>query len=47
MLKVYRRLDDGYWLCQPAVTPIPVWDLEVLLTAYPYFDTEEGVFRLK
>ena len=47
MVTVSRRLDDGYWLCQPAVTPIPAWDSEVLLLPHPYFGTEEGVFRLK
>ena len=47
MFTICSRLDDGYWLCQPAVTPIPAWDSEVLLIPVPYFGTEESVFRFK
>jgi len=44
MFRVCSRLNDGSWLCQPAVTPIPAWDSEVLLTAHPEFHNRKGCF---
>ena len=42
MVTVCSCPDDGYWLCQSAVTPIPVWDSEVLLIAYTLFRHGRG-----
>jgi hypothetical protein len=30
------------WLCQPAVTPIPVWDSEILVFRNPILCDEVG-----
>ena len=47
MVTVCSRLDDGYWLCQPAVTPIPAWDSEVLLIACTLFRHGRGCLPLE
>ena len=34
----------NYWLCQPAVTPIPAWDSEILAYRTPSSTNRKGCF---
>jgi hypothetical protein len=35
---------DDYWLCHPAIIPLPIWESEVLAYHTPCSATEESVF---